>query len=132
MHRDLLSRLSWRWPGPCYVVATRSGGRALVVTEDNSNKSLARLCAYHLDTINTCIRNDWIAVAPVGRVPPYSGGKAGDSQAGQRVWITTAGCVELGVATPSQRRVMAQRKAASGADAEIRSSADGVGGSAGG
>jgi stage III sporulation protein SpoIIIAA len=106
VHRDLLCRLSWREPWPCYVVATRGGNRALIVTEDNTNKSLARLRAYSLDTVNACIRVGWIEVGPVHRVPPYSGGKAGDSQAGQRIWITAVGRAELGVPIPAQRRVV--------------------------
>lgn len=134
VHRDLLSRLSWRWPWPCYLVATRGGNRALVVTEDNSNKSLARLCAFRLDTVNLCIRAGWIEVGAVHRVPPYGGGRSGDSQAGQRVWITSAGCVELGVATPAQRQILAAQEKSrvatrgtpqSSVDAEIRASRDG-------
>lgn len=134
VHRDLLSRLSWRWPDPCYLVATRGGNRALIVTEATTSKSLTRLCAFRLDTVNACIRAGWVEVGAVHRVPPYGGGRPGDSQAGQRVWITSAGCVELGVATPAQRRILAAQAksgvAARGTPqgsvgAEIRASRDG-------
>lgn len=136
VHRDLLSRLSFRWPDPCYVVATRLGGRALIVTEMTPSKSLARVCAFNLDTVNTCIRAGWVEVGPMHRVPPYVGAKGGDSQAGQRVWITPAGCVELGVPTPAQRQILAaqarSRVATRGTpegsvDAEIRAFRDGLG-----
>jgi hypothetical protein len=116
-------------------VLTRQGGRALVVTELTAQESLSRLCAYNLATVQACISARWIEVGPVHRVPPYLCGKAGDSQAGQLVWITALGCSELGVPTPAQRRITAAqercRVATRGTpegsvDAEIRALRDGV------
>lgn len=108
-HRDLLGHLSFRWPELCYLVATRRGNRALVVTEMSPSRSLARVASYSLATVNDCVAARWIELGPVRRIPPYFAGKPGDSLAGQSVVITSAGCVELGVPTPVQRQIAAAR-----------------------
>lgn len=99
---DLLSRLSFRWPDPCYLVVSVGGRRALVVTEMSPDRSLARVCAYNLATVNAVVKARWVELGEPQRVPDFSGRKR-DSDFGWRVRITSGGCRQIRVPTIEQR-----------------------------
>lgn len=101
---DLLSRLSFRWPWPCFLVVTGRGTRSLVVTEMSESRSLARVCGYAQSTVRGLAHDEQlIQVGEAQAMPDYSWRSPIDSTVGFPVSITSRGCVAIGVPTLEQR-----------------------------
>lgn len=98
---DLLGRLAFRNPDPCYLVGAHKGRRALVVTTMLVSKSLERSCAYNWATIRDLEGAGLIALGEdIDEVPAYGYRKRTDFRWGNQVWITDAGRAARTPATP--------------------------------
>jgi hypothetical protein len=91
---DLLGRLAFRSPDPCYLVGAHKGRRALVVTTMLQSKSLSRSCAYNWATVRDLEGAGLIELGEdMDEVPVYDYRERTDFRWGNQVWITDAGRV---------------------------------------
>lgn len=95
--RDLLSKLAFRCPDPCYLALTPRG-YALVVTTMLKSRSLERMDRSYLpDTVTSLQGAGLIELFEFAYIPEYGYRKPGDSSSGYPVAITSAGRKALGV-----------------------------------
>lgn len=97
--RDLLGRLAFRSPDPCYLVEAARGRSALIVTTMLASKSLSRSKAYNWSTVRDLEEAGLIATGEDGEVPAYDYRERGDGRWGNQIWITFAGRAALAPAS---------------------------------
>lgn len=103
--RELLLQLVFRWPHPCFVVRSRYGHYALVVSAMSRSRPLERMDrGYSSETVDGLATAGLITVTWVGEVPAFGFRRPFDGVHGSRIEITPSGRAAINAVSEAQQR----------------------------
>lgn len=103
--RELLLQLVFRWPHPCFVVRSRYGHYALVVSAMSRSRPLERMDrGYSSETVDGLATAGLVTLTWVGEVPAFGFRRPFDGVHGSRIEVTPSGRAAINAVSEAQQR----------------------------